>query len=178
MVLNTLVHLFPVSMSLKTSQMHDLTTRRGVLSTTSTTAAAFAAFQLVPRNNAADLLIASGSSESGTTLPSGVRIFELKEGTGPLPIQGCRVYVHFKLWTRGFEKGVPVDASYFQSRPYRWLLGQPDDRIRAGIDEGTQGMREGGWRRIIVPSKLAYGSTGLPRGTRGAYLVPPECVSP
>ena len=47
-------------------------------------------------------------------------------------------------------------------------------RIVAGIDEGVAGMREGGWRRLVVPSSLAYGADGLPKGTRGSYAVPPN----
>lgn len=40
-----------------------------------------------------------------------------------------------------------------------WTLGSPTDRIPAAIDAGVQGMREGGWRRLIVQD--AYGDAGL-----------------
>ena len=32
-------------------------------------------------------------------------------------------------------------------------------------------MREGEWRRLIVPPSLAYGESGLRKGTRGALVV-------
>ena len=84
------------------------------------------------------------------------------------------MYAHFKVWTGGFRNGVPVDSSFQQTRPYDWFLGQPDARIRPGFDEGVRGMREGDWRYLVVPAKLAYGEQGLPKNTRGAMLVQPN----
>ena len=47
---------------------------------------------------------------------------------------------------------------------YDWALGSGGDgRLPAGADEGAVGMREGGWRRLVVPAKLAYGEAGLPK---------------
>ncbi|KAL1521853.1 hypothetical protein AB1Y20_021504 [Prymnesium parvum] len=121
-----------------------------------------------------DALDLASREAEGILLPSGVRLIEVVEGTGPLPSKGSRVYCHFKVWTKGFQSGVPVDSSFIQTRPYSWFLGQSDERIKPGFDEGTLGMREGGWRRLVVPAALAYGQSGLPKGTRGAYLVPPN----
>ena len=59
---------------------------------------------------------------------------------------------------------MPADSSFRDQRPYDWVLGQPDSRIRPGFDEGALGMREGEWRRLIVPGPLAYGDEGLLRG--------------
>ena len=59
-------------------------------------------------------------------------------------------------------------------RPYDWILGQPTDRIPAGVDDAILGMREGGWRRLVVPN--AYGTVGLRRSTPvpgGGRSVPP-----
>ena len=121
-----------------------------------------------------DALDLASRTAEGKLLPSGVRVIDLVEGTGPLPGKGDRVYCHFKVWDKGFSKGTPADSSFLQTRPHMWFLGEPDDRIRAGVDEGTLGMREGGWRRLIVPARLAYGETGLPRNSRGAYWIQPN----
>ena len=53
---------------------------------------------------------------------------------------------------------------------------------RQGADEGTLGMREGGWRRLIVPN--AYGDAGFKKFNRapgcGRYvgLKAPYAVRP
>jgi FKBP-type peptidyl-prolyl cis-trans isomerase len=121
-----------------------------------------------------EMLVVASKTDPGVILPSGVRVIELTEGTGPLPVTGNRVYMHFKVWVGGFGNGVPADSSFQEARPYSWLLGQPDARIMAGFDDGAKGMREGGWRRLVVPAVLAYGQDGLPQNSRGAYLVPPK----
>ena len=110
----------------------------------------------------------------GVTLPSGVRVIEMGVGDGPLPVKGQHIWSHFKVWTGGFRSGTPADSSFRQCRPYDWILGSPTDRMPAGFDEGAQGMREGGWRRLVVPSSLAYGSAGLRLPGARALIVPPD----
>lgn len=115
-------------------------------------------------------------SAKGLVLPSGVRVIDVNKGSpdARLPASGERVYCHFKVWTKGFRSGVPVDSSFTNTRPYDWFLGQPDERMRPGFDEGARGMREGDWRRLVVPASLAYGEAGLQKNARGAMLVPPN----
>ena len=103
---------------------------------------------------------ASRDPFAGYLLPSGVRVIDLIPGTGAEATVGKHVYVQYKVWANGFRNGVVADWSYIDGRPYDWLLGQPQ-RLPAGVDEGVRGMREGGWRRLVVPN--AYGATGLRR---------------
>ena len=115
----------------------------------------------------------------GRTLPNGVRIIDVVEGTGPQPAKGTKVYCHFKVWANGFRAGVPADSSFQQARVYEWVLGEPTDRIPIGADEGVQGMREGAWRRMVIPAKLAYAEDGLlMKGVGGrksnVYAVKPD----
>ena len=115
----------------------------------------------------------------GRLLPSGVRVIDVVEGTGPQPQKGQKVYCHFKVWTGGFRSGEPADSSFLQARVYEWFLGRPTDRMVPGADEGALGMREGGWRRLVIPAELAYGETGLRKpGTNGkesnVFAVPPN----
>ena len=117
---------------------------------------------------------ASRSSDAGTILSScGVRVIDLVVGDGPSPSIGQRVYAHYKVWAGGFRKGPVADYSFQDSRPYDWTLGTPTDRIPFGVDAGVVGMREGGWRRLVVPSIVAYGDAGLRRinyGPTGRYV--------
>jgi len=121
-----------------------------------------------------DVLDLASRTAAGYTLPSGIRVIDVNraDGDAHVPAKGDRVYAHFKVWTLGFRSGPPVDSSFFNSKPYDWFLGSPDERIRAGFDEGAQGMRTGDWRRLVVPARLAYGELGLTRG-RGVVLVQP-----
>ena len=69
------------------------------------------------------------------------------------------MYIHYKLWAGSFDRGQPIEASYFSKgqTPLGYNLGDlrsADGKLVAGIDEGVRalgGMREGGWRRLIVP---------------------------
>jgi len=121
-----------------------------------------------------DALDMASRRAPGTTLASGVRVIDVREGTGPLPARGDTVWCHFKVWSRGFREGAPADSSFRDTRPYNWVLGTPTDRVPAGFDEGVQGMREGGWRRLVVPAKLAYGHAGLRLEGRRAMVIEPD----
>ena len=108
-------------------------------------------------------------SDEGTVVDSaGLRVVELMEGTGPPPAVGSKVYIHYKIWTKSFDRGEPVEASYFSkgSTPLGYLLGDvasAQGKLIPGIDAGVRangGMREGGWRRLIVPAALGYGDEG------------------
>ena len=84
------------------------------------------------------------------------------------------MYIHFKIWAGGFDRGVPADASYFDVRPIGYVLGQPSGRVVRGIDAGVAGMAEGGWRRMFVPAALGYADAGLPRtATRSKIPIAP-----
>ena len=44
----------------------------------------------------------------------------------------------------------------------------------AGLDAGVRTMKEGGWRRLVVPAALAFGDAGLkPAATASRKAVPP-----
>mmetsp|Transcript_12594 Transcript_12594/g.39777 ORF Transcript_12594/g.39777 Transcript_12594/m.39777 type:complete len:229 (-) Transcript_12594:99-785(-) len=134
-----------------------------------------------------ELRAASRLPEAGVLRPSGLRVIDLVEGDGPLPALGDRVYVHIKVWGSSFDAGEPAYATWAaDGRPSMWFLGEPSavvvgppyvptTTVPAGIDEGVLGMREGGWRRLVVPASAAYGAEGLPRpGGRGLFKVPPN----
>ena len=108
-----------------------------------------------------DALLARSRTDTGVLLPSGVRVIDLVEGSGPQPTQGTRVWASFKVWASAWDSGQVADLSFLDGRPYDWVLGQPTDRMPKGVDEAVAGMREGGWRRMAVPAEVAFGDKGL-----------------
>jgi len=86
---------------------------------------------------------------------SGLYYIELKKGTGPQPINGQSVKVHYK--------GTFLDGSVFDSsegkEPIEFKLG--DGNVIPGWEEGIMKMRAGGKAKFIIPSKLAYGENGV-----------------
>jgi FKBP-type peptidyl-prolyl cis-trans isomerase len=62
-----------------------------------------------------------------------------------------------------FSNGKQFDASWDGSRPgpgFDFPLGA--GQVIPGWDQGVVGMREGGRRKLIIPSELAYGAQGFP----------------
>lgn len=109
----------------------------------------------------------SREASAGVTLPSGVRVVDLVEGDGPQPVDGSRVWVHYKLWASGFRVGQAADYSFADGSPYDFVLGAEHAagyRLPRGTSEGMANMREGGWRRIFVPDAFDDGLRKVSRG--------------
>lgn len=117
----------------------------------------------------------SRAASAGVLLPSGVRVIDMVVGDGREPRAGDRVYAHYKVWGGGgFRSGPAADWSFQDGRPYGWTLGEPTDRLPPGVAiDGAAGMKEGGWRRLVVPANLAFGKVGLRKinyGPAGRYV--------
>ena len=85
---------------------------------------------------------------------SGLYYIELMEGTGIQPVAGDTVEIYYI----GYFLSGGVFAYNMDGDPYRFALGRGE--VIAGLDEGISYMREGGEAMLVVPSSLAYGSTG------------------
>ncbi|EOY08049.1 FKBP-like peptidyl-prolyl cis-trans isomerase family protein isoform 2 [Theobroma cacao] len=73
-----------------------------------------------------------------TTLPNGLKYYDLKVGSGLKAVKGSRV------------------------APYGFDVGQSErGNVLKGLDVGVEGMRVGGQRLLIVPPELAYGKKGV-----------------
>jgi peptidylprolyl isomerase len=59
-----------------------------------------------------------------------------------------------------FDGGTQFDASWDRGEPFQFQLGA--GMVIPGWDEGVEGMKVGGRRKLIIPSDKAYGPTGQP----------------
>jgi FKBP-type peptidyl-prolyl cis-trans isomerase len=89
------------------------------------------------------------------TMPSGLKIQDLKIGDGPSPKMGQSVRVHY---IGRLENGKEFNNSYTMGQPAEFKLGQ----VIEGWNEGLQTMKVGGKRKLWIPSNLAYGPRGKP----------------
>ena len=106
---------------------------------------------------------------SKTTTPSGLVIEELTAGNGAEATSGQKVRVHYTGWLLfGGEKGKKFDSSRDRNDPFEFPLGK--GHVIKGWDEGVQGMKVGGNRRLTIPPELGYGA----RGAGG--VIPPNAT--
>jgi FKBP-type peptidyl-prolyl cis-trans isomerase len=90
------------------------------------------------------------------TTDSGLKYQDLKAGDGAEAKKGDMVVVHYTGW---LTNGKKFDSSVGK-RPFEFPLGA--GKVIKGWDEGVAGMKVGGKRKLMVPSKLAYGEEGFP----------------
>jgi peptidylprolyl isomerase len=95
--------------------------------------------------------------EKMTTTSSGLKYFDIQEGTGPCPVAGNLVVVHY---TGTLENGTKFDSSIDRGQPFRFPIGQ--GVVIKGWDEGVMNMKVGGERTLIIPAELGYGSREIP----------------
>ena len=83
---------------------------------------------------------------------------DLMTGDGDEAVAGKMVEVHYVgvSWQTGNE----FDASWNRGKTFRFPLGK--GQVIAGWDQGVQGMKVGGRRRITIPPMLGYGKRGAP----------------
>lgn len=89
------------------------------------------------------------------TLPSGVVIEHLREGTGATPVVSDTVVAHY----RGtLADGKEFDSSYKRGEPAAFPL----TRVVPCWTQGMQKIRVGGKARLTCPPATAYGDRGYP----------------
>ncbi|HVF33426.1 MAG TPA: FKBP-type peptidyl-prolyl cis-trans isomerase [Acidimicrobiales bacterium] len=88
--------------------------------------------------------------------PSDLAIEELEVGGGAEATSGSAVDVHYVgvSWASGKQ----FDASWDRRETFSFRLGGGE--VIPGWDQGVQGMRVGGRRRLTIPPELAYGARG------------------
>lgn len=150
--------------------LYKQTTRRAVIRSAaplllaSWTAIALAQTASQSKNTPSKTTLSTMNNEPKTeTLPSGVKITHLVEGTGPNPTAASTVRVHY----RGtLVNGTEFDSSYRRNQP----ISFPLRGVIPAWTEGVQKMKVGGKALLVCPPETAYGARGVPG------VIPPNSV--
>ena len=89
------------------------------------------------------------------TTPSGLVIEDLVAGDGTEATVRNYVTVHYTGW---LTDGSKFDSSHDRDEPFSFMLGA--FQVILGWDEGVQGMKIGGKRKLTIPPDLGYGRQG------------------
>ena len=92
---------------------------------------------------------------------------DLIVGEGESAVAGQTAVVHYV--GVGATSGEEFDASWNRGEPFSFPLGA--GYVIKGWDEGVQGMKVGGRRRLVIPAHLGYGERGA-----GGVIAPGETL--
>jgi len=106
-----------------------------------------------------------GPNADGITTRSGLTYVDQVIGTGDLAVAGKTTTVHYTGW---LENGKKFDSSVDRGQPFSFPLGA--GQVIKGWDEGVEGMKVGGKRKLTIPASLGYGA----RGAGG--VIPPNAT--
>jgi FKBP-type peptidyl-prolyl cis-trans isomerase len=87
---------------------------------------------------------------------TGYQAEEVTVGEGDIAERGDKVTVHY---VGTLPNGQIFDSSRDSNTPFVFTLGAGN--VIRGWDEGLQGMREGGKRRLVIAPDYAYGERGI-----------------
>ena len=99
---------------------------------------------------------------------SGFYFIETTKGKGASPKDGDSVAVHY---TGSFLDGTVFDSSVKRNQPFGFVLGTK--QVIEGWEQAIRMMKKGTVATIILPSSLAYDSTGYRNPQTGKYFIPP-----
>ena len=102
---------------------------------------------------------------SEITTASGLVYEDTVVGEGAEAKAGQQVSVHYTGW---LTNGSKFDSSKDRNDPFEFSLGMR--QVIGGWDEGVQGMKIGGTRKLTIPPELGYGA----RGAGG--VIPPNAT--
>jgi len=118
---------------------------------------------------AANAAVAPAFAQPVSTTASGLKIIDLKVGTGPSPRTGQTCVMHYTGWLyENGAKGKKFDSSVDRGQPFEFKIGV--HQVIAGWDEGVATMKVGGQRTLIIPPELGYGERGA------GNLIPPNAT--
>ena len=98
--------------------------------------------------------------------PDELVLDDITVGDGPEASAGNLVEVHYV--GVALSTGREFDSSWDRGEPLTFQLGA--GQVIPGWDEGVQGMKVGGKRRLLIPAAMGYGA----RGAGG--VIPPNAT--
>lgn len=107
-----------------------------------------------------DFLEKNGAKAGVVTTESGLQYIVLKEGEGDSPTAADQVVVHY---SGKLVSGEIFDSSYERNEPVTFYVRS----VIPGWTEALQLMKPGAEYKLFIPSDLAYGEQGQPRGGIG-----------
>ncbi|HEV2216409.1 MAG TPA: FKBP-type peptidyl-prolyl cis-trans isomerase [Candidatus Dormibacteraeota bacterium] len=113
----------------------------------------------------------AGDGLTPIVFPDGLKIIDLKVGTGTVARTGDDATVQYTGW---LADGTVFDSSRSRNQPFTFSIGK--GQVIAGWDEGVPGMAAGGQRKLIIPAALAYGTQGQTDPNTGASIIPPNAT--
>ena len=103
------------------------------------------------------------SAITASVIANGIYYTVLREGKGIVPDSGSLALINY----RGcFLNGRCFDSNY-ETQPFEYAVGAEEQLIK-GMEIGVRRMHEGEKAKFIIPSHLAFGSTGS-----STEIVPP-----
>lgn len=102
---------------------------------------------------------------NASSYSDGLIVEDLVVGDGAEASAGQYVSVHYTGW---LTDGRKFDSSKDRNDPFDFPLGR--GHVIRGWDEGVQGMKIGGKRKLTIPPELGYGA----RGAGG--VIPPNAT--
>lgn len=104
-----------------------------------------------------NLFSTQSAQESNMQTPqTGYVSEEVVVGEGEIAERGDRLTVHY---VGTLTNGQVFDSSLDSNSPFAFTLGAGD--VIRGWDEGIEGMRAGGKRRLMIAPDYAYGERGI-----------------
>ena len=111
----------------------------------------------------------TNAASKETTLSSGLKMIDNKEGQGDAVKTGNTVSVHYTGWLyENGMRGKKFDSSLDRGQPFVFTVGSG---VIRGWSDGVVGMKPGGKRQLIIPPDLAYGPGGA-----GGGIIPPNAT--
>ena len=100
-------------------------------------------------------LVGHATEEAMVKTSSGLQYADLMVGQGREAHAGETATVHY---TGALVDGTKFDSSKDRNNPFSFRLGA--GHVIKGWDEGVEGMKIGGTRKLVIPPQLGYGARG------------------
>jgi peptidylprolyl isomerase len=94
-------------------------------------------------------------SKEWKDVKDGLKAWDVKEGKGDSAAADSMITIHYTGW---LTNGKKFDSSLDGGQPITFPL----DNLIEGWKVGIPGLKNGGTRRLLIPSKLGYGDRGAP----------------